>query len=171
MRATIKMVGAKELDAALGEFKKATARNIAIRALTKAAQPMADKAEAKAPRKTGKLARSYKVTTQKPPGHSTKVAFAAVMKAGGTTAQAAAAQRAYNRDNPAAFAEVFVAPDRLPEAWPQEIGTAHHPPQPSLRPAFEEEAEPGLDIIATELRAQIDRAAERARRKALKKKA
>lgn len=170
MRTTVKMVGLKELDAALAEFPKATARNIAMRALMKAAQPMADAAEAKAPKKTGKLARSIKVTKEKPPGHSTKVAFAAVMQAGGSKAQAAAAQRAYNRENPTAFAEVFVAPDRLPEAWPQEIGTAHHAPRPYMRPAFEETKDESLEIVATEMRAEIDRAAERARRKALRKK-
>ena len=170
MRPTIKIAGLKEMDAALAEFSKATARNVCVRALQAAAEPIAEAAREKAPKRTGRLAKSIKVTTKKPPGHSTKVAFAEVMRAGGTKAQAAAAQRAYNRLNPTAFAEVFVAPDRLPEAWPQEIGTAHHGPQPYMRPAFEEKAEEGLGLIADAMREQIDRAAERARRKALRQK-
>lgn len=170
MRVTTKVVGLKELDAALAEFSKATARNIAVRSLMKAAEPMAEAAREKAPEKSGDLKRSIKVTKEKPPGHASKAAFAEVMRRGGTASQAAAAQRAYNRENPGAFAEVFVAPDRLAQAWPQEIGTANHPPHPYMRPAFEETKEQSLEILATEMKAEIDRAAERARRKALRKK-
>lgn len=170
MRTTVKIQGLKGLDKALGEFTKATARNIATRSLMKAAEPMAEAARQKAPEMSGDLKRSIKVTKVKPPGHASKAAFAEVMKAGGTRAQAAAAQRAYNRENPGAFAEVFVAPDRLAQAWPQEIGTVNHPPRPYMRPAFEETKEEALGILATEMAAEISRAADRARRKALRKK-
>lgn len=170
MKTTVKVQGLKELDKALGEFTKATARNIALRALMAAGEPMAEAAREKAPERFGDLKRSIKVTKKKPIGHASKAAFAEVMKAGGTRAQAGAAQRAYNRENPGAFAEVFVGPAQLAQAWPQEIGTVNHPPHPYMRPAFEETKEEALSILVSEMGAEISRAAERARRKALRKK-
>ena len=43
-------------------------------------------------------------------------------------------------------------------------------PQPFMRPAFEETKEECLTLIASELRVEIGKAAERARRKALRQK-
>lgn len=174
MKTTVSVKGLRELDAALAEFSKSTARSIVRRALLKAAQPMADEAKRLAPVAAvdgGQLRNSIKVTTAKPPGHKSKAAFSAAMKAGATGAQAGAAQRAYNRENPGAFAEVFVAPDKLAQAWPQEVGTVNHPPQPYMRPAFEAKKDEAIEILATEIKAEIGKAAERARRKALRKKA
>lgn len=165
----MKWQGLKELDGALGELSKATAKAVCIRALKKGAQPIADTARDLAPKKTERLAKSIKVTTLKPKGHASKATYAQTLREGGTKAQAAAAQRAYNRDNPGSFAEVFVAPDQFPEAWPQEIGTSKHPPHPYLRPALAQHQQDSVQIIANELKAETAKAAERARRKALRK--
>ena len=51
----MKIAGARELDAALAEFKKATARNILQRTLMKAADPVLETAQALAPERTGVL--------------------------------------------------------------------------------------------------------------------
>lgn len=170
MSVTFKTSGLKELDAALAEFKKSTAAGVVRRALVRSLEPMAEVSRQKAPKSPDpQLAPSIKVTTKKPPGHRSKAAFAAAKRAGLSNAEAGAMQRAFNRDNPGAFVEAFVAPDRLAQAWPQEIGTKNHPPHPYMRPGFEIEAEPTIGRLADEMRIEIDKANARARRKALKK--
>src|SRR5512147_92396 len=56
--------GFKELDRALGELPKATARNTLKRTLTKAADPVENAAQGNAPQETGKLERSIVVGTR-----------------------------------------------------------------------------------------------------------
>lgn len=169
MRATFKVSGLKELDAALGELAKATASAVGKRVLMKAAQPIVDEAKRLVPENTGRLKQGIVATTKKPRGHASKAAFAAAMRAGATRAQAGAAQRAFNRDNPGALAEAFVQTGRGFYAQFQEFGTQNHPPHPFMRPALEAKGEEAINIIAAEMRPEIDKAAERARRKAARK--
>ncbi len=166
---TFDVVGLKQLDAALGELTKAAARGVAQRSLKAGAAPIRDRAVELAPKREEKLARSIHVTTKKPKGHASKAAFAAAMKAGASRAQAGKAQRAYNRQNPGHFAEVFVATGQLRQAWPQEIGTENMAPQPYMRPALEEKGEEAINIIAGVIEPEIKKGAERAARKALRK--
>lgn len=169
MRVTMKIAGARELDAALAEFKKATARNILQRTLMKAADPVLETAQALAPERTGVLKSKIRKDARKPKGHASKAAFAEAMAAGATRSEAAAAQRAFNRENGQTFAEVFVGvEDRVAQAWPQEIGTVNHAPHPYIRPAIEQRAADAQRIIETELSGEIERARQRAARKALK---
>lgn len=169
MRVTMQIAGAKELDAALAEFTKATARNILQRTLLKAADPILETAQALAPVRKGVLKSKIRKDTRKPKGHSSKAAFAEAMRAGGTKAEAAAYQRAYNEAYGQTFAEAFVGVEGgVAQAWPQEIGTVNHAPQPYIRPAFEQRGADAQRIIETELSGEIERARQRAARKALK---
>lgn len=172
MKVTVKVEGLRDLDAALGELNKATARNTLQRALLKGADPVLEEAQRLAPERSGVLKSKIRKSTRKPKGHQSKAAFAAAMKRGATRRQAAAAQRDFNRDNPARFAEVFVGVEEgVAQAWPQEVGTSKHPPQPYIRPAMEAKWQEALAIMAAEVKPEIDKAAERARKRALKKAA
>ena len=91
------------------------------------------------------------------------------MANGASKTEAAAAQRAFNRENGQTFAEVFVGvEERVAQAWPQEIGTVNHAPNPYIRPAIEQRSADSQRIIETELSGEIERARQRAARKALK---
>lgn len=165
--ARFKVEGLKELDAALGEFSKATGRNILRRALSQAAEPIRSAAAAKAPVDRGALQQAIIVTAKGPPDAG-KVAYARVMKSGGDAKAATAALRQARRDNAGqnAFAEVFIGPDKSAFYGRfQEFGTVHHAPQPFMRPAFDENAQAALDLIAGALSEQIEKARARAARK------
>ncbi|MCR5875169.1 hypothetical protein LRS10_13810 [Phenylobacterium sp. J426] len=172
MKVKVRVEGLRDLDAALAELNKATARNVLQRALLKAADPVHQEAVRLAPERSGVLKSKIRKSTRKPKGHQSKAAFAAAMKRGATRREAVAAQRAFNRENPARFAEVFVGVEEgVAQAWPQELGTAKHPPQPYIRPAMEAKWGEALEIMKAEVRPEIEKAAERARKRALKKAA
>lgn len=88
----VKVEGLKELDEALGELSKATARNTMRKALINAAEPMRAAAERNAPELTGKLKRSI-ILTSKIDNRAGKSEYAAVMRGGGTKSQAVQAIR------------------------------------------------------------------------------
>jgi hypothetical protein len=94
----LKIEGLRELDAALGQFSKATARGVLHRALKKAAVPIRDQARQDAPVDTGELRDSIVIRTQSTGGSAGKAAFAAAMRSGSSKAEAAAAARAANRE-------------------------------------------------------------------------
>lgn len=161
MAVRFKIDGLRELKAALDELPKATSRAVQRRVLLKRAQPVVDAAKAKAPVRLGDLRDSIHATTKRPPGHKSASAraFAA---AGGGAAGRAAAKAAGGTP-----VEVFIGPGRHPQATFQEFGTRHHPPQPYMRPAWDEQG-PGVhDGIADDMWDEIRKtAARRAKRKA-----
>jgi len=165
--AGVTIEGGPELEAALGELTKATARNAIKRGLLRGGKLIARKAKHLAPRRTGDLIGSINVSTKRPkrddPG---KQAYADVMKNGGTREQARAALIAANRANPKQFAEVYVGPDKRPQAIMQEFGTVDHPPQPFMRPAWDKTQKKALDLVLEGVRDELRKAVERARRKA-----
>jgi len=142
-RVTVKTEGFKELQEALLELPKATGRNVARRALLKAAKPIAEAASANAPiGPTGKLHISIDAGTQ-------------------------LTRRQRSQHTRASEVEVFVGvTNAAPHGMHQEFGTAHNPPQPFLRPAFDGNVQQSLAIIRTELWNEIGKAAERLARKA-----
>lgn len=209
-RVTVKMEGLKELDAALAEFKKATARTVAQRALIKAAQPMVEEARRLAPddpvTRRRDIADSISVSAKSVAGND---AYFQALKHGLGQASAVQAKRdaLRARAGEGTFI-VYVGPARkrglrgtkiahLLElgAGPHVIkprlrnaakrlsftvggdwvrpGVVNHPglrPQPFMRPAFEATKGQVLTLIASELRVEISKAAERARRRALRQK-
>lgn len=170
VKTTFSVTGLRELDKALGDLTKATARNVLRRALTKAAQPIKESAEAKLPSPgrtgVGNLRRSgIRITPKRPGGDVGKAAFADALRAGGSRADAVSEMRAARASDPAAFATIYIGPGRDPAAMMQEFGTVNHPPQPYMRPAFDAEAMTALKIIRTEIGTEIEKSAARAARK------
>lgn len=168
MRTTFNVEGLRELDAALGELPKATARNVLRRVLTSAAEPMADDARNLAPVDDGQLRDSISISTKvKHKAGSSE--FAAVLRGGGSKAEAVQAMRDARRAaGGGSFAEVHVGPSvEAPHAHLQEFGTQHHSMQPYMRPAWERNKGGLMPSIRTDLWAEIEKAAKRlAKRKA-----
>lgn len=171
----VKIEGLKELDAALGELSKGAARGVLRRTLIKAGEPMRAAAERNAPKDTGALAGSI-ILTSRIDNRAGKKEYAAVMKAGGSKAEAVSALRDARRAVGVgeSFAEVFMGPAKSGKrgsikAMAQEFGAKHHQPHPYMRPAFDSEAQNVLNNIKGELTTEIDKAVQRARRRALKK--
>lgn len=148
MAVTMRLEGFRELEAELARLATpATRKASARRALKKAAQPMADLAQANAPRgETGNLAPSISVGTKL------------------SKRQAGMHRRMFRGSRSAV--EMFIGAGPLPSSWTQEFGTRHHAAQPFLRPAFDQDHRAMLDRLKTELWADISRAVARAERRA-----
>lgn len=150
MKASVKTFGFIEMDRALGEFSKPTAKNVLRRTAVEALEPMADIMRAKAPRDDGDLIDAIGVGTK-----------------------LGKRQKRMNR-NPStveAYAGVKVVGAGMPpQATQQEFGNEHHGPQPFVRPAWEQDKAALLDRTRDSLARQIDAARGRAQRKALKAK-
>lgn len=149
MKGTFSTSGFADLDRALAEIEKtATAKAVMRRSLKKAAQPIADKAEAAAPRLTGALGESVAVSTKL------------------SKRQKALHRKMFKNDK--AAVEMFVGAGPLSSAHNQEFGNEHNSPQPFMRPAWDAEAEPTLGRIGKEMWADIEKTAKRAAKKAAK---
>lgn len=178
-KTTVKIEGLKELDQALGELSKATARNTMRRALISAAEPMRAAAERNAPILTGQLSRSIAISAsigqKNDPG---KAAYAKTMAGGGTRTQARealiTARRAAGVGE--SFAEVYLGPTvsgkrNSIKAIVQEFGSVKQPAQPYMRPAFDSQARNVLNRISGELKTEVDKSVARAARRAARKAA
>jgi HK97 gp10 family phage protein len=143
--ATFRLEGFKELDRALGQLPKATAKNVLRRTLRKAAQPIDDDASAAAPFLTGGLQKSVI-----------------------TGARLTRSQRggSYLRTSNY-YAEIHVGTS-LSKGLFTEFGTFKDPPQPWFRPAWEANKDQALNIIKVELKGEIEKAAKRYAKKLAK---
>jgi len=141
-RQSITVEGLRELLQSFEDLPKATSRNVLKRALTEAAQPIADRGESLAPRgATGKLADSYMVTTK-----------------------LTGRQRGlHKKESPV---EVYVGPTPHPKSVQTEFGNAHQAAHPHLRPAWDQEHMATLNRIAQDVAEQIEKARQRMARKA-----
>lgn len=149
MRTTVSISGLKELDEALGQLSKATARGVLRRVGLKALQPVADTARALAPVDEGALRDSI--------GVGTKL----------TRRQAALHRKAVRSgESEKSFWEGFAGAGGLPQAITQEFGTVNHGPQPFLRPAYDANKDRMLETIKRDLGDEIQKAAVRQARKA-----
>jgi HK97 gp10 family phage protein len=166
MSVSVKVSGLAELDKALGELPKATARNVLVRTLNKAAQPMADEAKRLAPVKTGKLRDSIMVSTRVK-NKTGNAEYAAAMRGGLGKDAARAALLAARKANKGqgSFAQTFIGPARgggvIRYAHIVEFGSVDTAPQPYMRPAWDGTKNQVLDIIKGELANQIIAAARR----------
>jgi len=138
---TVKIEGLSELKDALEELSKATARNVQKRALIEAAGPLEADAERLAPFRKGTLKRSITIS----PKLSSR-------------------QRSLHK--PTAKVEMFVGPGSLVQAITSEFGTSHSAPRPFMRPAWDKNKKPMLLSIRDFLAEQIEKARQRAARKA-----
>lgn len=161
----VSVSGFRELDRALAELPKATGRNVLRRTLTKAAQPIAEKAREMVPVDQGDLKQSISVSAR----IKNKVGnaeFSAAMRAGLGKAAAVSAMRDARRGAGGSFAEVYVGP-AVPQGFYGhlvEFGTRNTSAQPFMRPAWDAEQGPALDIIKAELGNEIILAARRVAR-------
>lgn len=149
MKMTVKTTGFKDLERALMQIEKAsTAKGVMRRALKKAAQPIADKAEAMAPEDKGTLKASVAVGTKL------------------SRRQKRLHRKMFKNDK--ATVEMFVGAGPLSSAHNQEFGNEHNAPQPFMRPAWDAEAQPTLDRLGKEMWSEIEKQAKRAAKKAAK---
>jgi HK97 gp10 family phage protein len=145
MATTVKVEGLKEIEAALKELPRSTGKSVLRRVLRKRAQPIADAAQARAPRDEGQLQASI--------GIGTKL----------TKRQRGAHRKMFKNDK--ASVEVFVGAGGLPQAITQEFGTVDHGPQPFMRPAWEAGKDELLEGLKDDLWTEIEKAAKRHARK------
>lgn len=163
MKFTVKVEGLKDLDAALGELPKSTAKATLRRVLMKAGAPIQEMAERLAPvRAEGGGEHTYKVNGE------TRVrrrgTTRALVQIGTrlTRRQASAARKAGKM-----FQEVYIGTrDRI--ARLVEYGTHEARAHPFLRPAWEAHKAEALHIISEELGAEIEKSAARLARKRAK---
>lgn len=154
--AKVKIEGLRELEHALRELPKATAKNVLKRILVRHADPVADTMRGLAPDDP---------TSQ---GQDLKGSIAVGTKLG--TRQARLHKRQANKEGGRDFAEVFIGPGVLPQAHMQEWGTIHHGPQPFARPAWDQHQGSMLEGFKRDLWTEVDKAAQRLARKAMRKK-
>lgn len=151
MRTTFKVEGFKEMDAALGEFSKATAKNVLRRAGLAALEPVAEEMRNRAPEAEGDLKEAIAVSTR-----------------------LGKRQKRLNR-NPSTV-EVYAGPAGSaakaapPQGVQQEFGNESHGPQPFVRPTWDIKRQGVLDDVKASLADEIEKARQRAARKALKAK-
>jgi HK97 gp10 family phage protein len=136
---TSRTSGFRELDQALTQIAQRSQRPLLLRALRKAAAPLAAEIKQRAPRDEGDLQASIIVSTR-----LTK------------------RQRRMNRSSKS-FAEIHVGPSGdgtagvLNYAWHVEFGTAEAAAQPFMRPAWDGFQGRAIDLIRSELAAAISR--------------
>jgi HK97 gp10 family phage protein len=140
-RQTFKIEGLADLDEALDELPKATARNVLLRTLKEQGAPIRDDGERNAPRLSGGLKQSYTVSTK-----------------------LSGRQKKMNRKQ--SDVEVYIGPGPAPKGVQTEFGNAHQAAHPHLRPAFDGNVRKVLAGIAKSLTAEIEKARARLARKA-----
>ena len=166
MSMVVSVSGFAELEQALANLPKATARNVLKRTLNKAAEPIADEARRLAPVKTGNLRNSIAVSSRIK-NKTGNAEYSAAMRAGLGKAAAASALRQARREakGTGSFAEVYVGPARgkgvIGYAHIVEFGSNDTAPQPYMRPAWDSKQREALSIIRSELASQIMLAARR----------
>lgn len=150
MKFRVQTQGFAELEKALEEFRPPTAKNVLRRAGLGALKPVADGMKAKAPKRFENLrdaidtgTKRQKGTKKHFPDSSTVEVYAGVSVVGG---------------------------GMPPQAIQQEFGNEHHGPQPYGRPTWDREERPTLDRVKESLSTEIEKASQRAKRKALKVK-
>lgn len=167
--------GLKEMDQAFQDLPRATSRNVARRALRKAGKVIADDAAIRAPddERTGppdlhrSIAISPKLLNKR--GLSE---FADEMARTGDRAAASgaliAARRSSSSKGGAPVVMMFVGPAGAPARWGslQEFGTINHGAQPFMTPAWESQKNRALEVLITELKRELKKAIDRAKRKA-----
>lgn len=142
-KTTVKIEGLKELDRALGQLPRATAKAALRQVLRDAAEPMARQARQSAPRDEYHLYESIDVSTR-----------------------LSRRQRGQHREeNQPTFQEMFVGTNN-PAGVQQEFGNERHGAQPFMRPAWDAQKKPTLDRIANSLWLRIEQAAQRLARRA-----
>lgn len=149
---TFKVTGLKEAIAGLDELPKATQRNVRERVGRDMLAPMMATAQALAPQEKGKLVGS--ITTSK--------------KAVGKVKKKTTRKGGQWRTAGGGESVMHMGPGLTPNALWQEHGTANMPPNPFMRPAFDQHAQGAIAIAADAFRDHIGKAAAKAAKKKAK---
>lgn len=170
VKTVVRVEGLAELDAALADLPKATAKNCLKRAIEKACIPIVVAAKIYSPYRTGRLRRSIGVSKIKfTAGEAGKRAFAEAMAGGATRQEAgelAAAANAGAEDKGITSAVAVIGPGRSRYAGMQEFGSVKNAAHPYMRPAWDGNQSNALELIKAELKTEIEKAAARLARKA-----
>ena len=148
----VKLEGFRELEAALANLPKATAKNVLKRTLMKAADPIDEDASARAPIDLGGLQRSVVTGTK----------LTKSQRSSGPTLTAEGF-----RSDAKNYVEVHVGTSR-PRGQFMEFGTFKDMPQPFMRPAWDANKNKALDTIKVTLGREIEKSAKRYARKLAK---
>lgn len=140
------MDGLKELDQALSQLPKATAKNVLRRTAILALAPVIADAKRLVPVDEGELKESLKVA--------------------GKLSKRQARKNAKAVAEGKSSVQLYAGPSALPHAHLVEFGTAHMRPQPFMRPAWDANKDKVLELIRTEMGDEITKAAGRLARKA-----
>lgn len=132
-RQSFKIEGLAELDEALAELPKATARNVLVRVLKEQGKPIRDDGERNAPRDKGGLKASYTVGTK-------------------------LSKRQKSQNVKESMVEVYIGPGPSAKSIQTEFGNAHQAAHPHLRPAFDSNVHKVLNGIKDSLAAEIEKA-------------
>jgi HK97 gp10 family phage protein len=141
----VRVDGLREIQDALHQLPKATAKNVMRRVLKARAQPIAEKARQLVPVDEGDLRDSIVVSTK-----------------------LAKSQKKTNKKEHRDEVEMFVGPDNRPQAHWMEFGTFKDQAQPFMRPSWDSTKDDLLTGIAHDLWKEINKAADRMARKAAK---
>jgi len=152
MKMMMKVDGLRELDAALGQFTKATAKGVLRRVGRDALEPMADAARSLAPDDP---------ETPDPDLESSITIGTRLNKRQASMAK---------RDEGKAFVTVYMGTND-PAGVQQEFGNENHGPQPFMRPAFDQHAQGTIKLVAEGLGDEITKTAKRVAARAAKKAA
>lgn len=155
---TFRVEGLREMEEALKEFPRSTTRGILRKALADGLQPIVDQAESQAPVASGHLRDSHMVGTKL----SARQQSAHRRWAGTTPVRT---PRGW-RSAPSKSVFVFGGPGPLAQATLQEWGTADHPPQPYMRPAWDGKKQEGVGIFMKRMADHLEAAKQRLARKA-----
>lgn len=136
-RTTVRVEGLREIDAALGQLGKATGRNVLRRVGIARMEPLAEAMVQRVPVDSGDLKDGIAVSTRNP-----------------------------RRNRKQSTVEVHAGPGRHPQAHLREFGGDGNPPQPYVRPAWDQGKDALLEGIKDDLWAEIEKAAARQARKA-----
>jgi HK97 gp10 family phage protein len=169
VKETYKVEGFADLERALLDLPRATAKNAVKRGLIKAAEPIAEAARAGASVRRGVLRKSIIVGTRLK-NTAGNAEYRAAMQAGLGSGAATAALRDARREAKGAGSavEVHVGPGPLPYAHLVEFGSINNRPHPYLRPAWDAHWRGAMESLKDFIWAEIRKAAERAARKAAK---
>jgi len=142
---TIHVEGFRELHTALRELPDATAKNVLRRIGRARLAPIAQQMADAAPKETGRLRASVKVSTK-------------------LTKRQRAQHQKYGRDD----VEIFAGPGGFRYAHMAEFGTAQSKANPFVRPVWDSQGRQLLLDIQDDLWLEIKKAADRLARKAAK---
>ena len=169
---TMKVEGLQDLEKALKELPRATGKNVIKRSLITAAQLFVDTAQAliKVRRVYPAIVKSkLKVSS----GDAGKRAFAAALARGATREEAGEeaheANAAAAGDEKITSGQIVVGPTTR-AFYGFEFGTYQQAPQPFMRPSWDTNKEKAVDTIKEAIKDEIDKAAARLAKKALKAK-